>query len=89
MLFIFLSLVVGVVVGIFIRGTWRGYITHITQLLGYVLLFAMGISLGADTAIWEHVGTIGWSSIVTALWGVAGSIAVASLYDRFHTKEEV
>lgn len=90
MILLFVSLIIGAVGGIFVRREHhRKRIGKVTQLLGSALLFAMGLGLGADTEIWKSIGTIGWSSAIIALFSVTGSIAVASLYDRFHPKKGV
>lgn len=83
MLLVILSFMVGAAGGAFVRSlTVRTHIARVTQAIGFVLLFVIGISLGADNAVWTQAGAIGWIAAVITFFNIAGSVTASYLYDK-------
>lgn len=81
MLYIILSIVIGIAVGVFVPS--QALLQRLIQTmrpLVLLLLFVMGIHLGTDDTVWTQLTTFGWSAMIIAVFSVAGSIAAAGLY---------
>lgn len=81
MLYIIISIVLGIGVGAFVRHeAFLKLLAKTMRPLVLLLLFVMGIHLGTDDTAWSRLGSFGWSAAVVAVCSVAGSIAAAYLY---------
>lgn len=82
MQYVFLSIFIGVSIGLLLqrRGAVRRTIIRTMQPLTFVLLLVMGINLGTDASIWSHLGDLGLTAAVLAVFNIAGSILMSSLY---------
>lgn len=82
------------VIGIMFAGIGTGYFLRRIELLQKVgqpisytillLLFLLGISVGANEAIVKNLGTLGWQAFLIAFAGTAGSVLTAwAIYNLF------
>ena len=54
----------------------------------YVMLFFLGVKIGANEQILRNFSTLGLQALLLAVAGAAGSIAAASLVYRFFFKKK-
>lgn len=84
-------MVLGIIVGYFIRN--RRLLVKINDKLImwaiYLLLFILGLSIGANEVIMKNLPTLGLKALALTLGGVIGSISLAWLtYVRFFKSKE-
>lgn len=85
-----------IVLGIMISGILMGYllrkvafIQRVGKLISFtiiVLLFLLGITVGANKAIMDNLSELGTQALVLSAAGVLGSVVCAWLVYRFFTK---
>lgn len=85
MAFIFLALATGTLLGYLLRGQSRilELGSHVTTLSIYVLLFLLGLSVGADEAITRSLYQLGLEALVLSVAGLTGSVLLAWLMGRW------
>ncbi len=71
----------GVVLGYVIRHKTRfiKYIDLSINIAIYLLLFLLGISVGANKIILDNLGTLGFNALLLAAGAVAGSVGLSYL----------
>ncbi len=73
-------IIVGVVLGVLLRGRVpQKQITKATSILIYTLLLVLGIAVGSDESIVNNLDVIGVKGGVIALSAVLGSLLMAKL----------
>lgn len=85
MTFIFLALATGTLLGYLLRRHSRIHDlgSHVTILSIYVLLFLLGLSVGADEAIARSLYQLGLEALVLSLAGLSGSVLMAWALGRW------
>lgn len=85
MLYIFASIILGIIAGYFLRNS--NIVKHIGNLLTLVimaLLFFLGISVGANKQLVNNFVNIGWDASVLTIGGMLGSVLCAWwVYHKF------
>ena len=81
MWFIFVSLILGFIVGALKKptNTFKKYINAVTFIFITLLLFVMGISIGTNKDIIKDLGKIGLTSLTYAFFAVLFSILAVYL----------
>jgi len=71
----------GIILGYLIRNKIRfiKYIDHSINIAIYLLLFLLGISVGANKTIMNNLGSLGLKALLLALGAVAGSVGLSYL----------
>ncbi|MDD3243482.1 MAG: LysO family transporter [Eubacteriales bacterium] len=54
----------------------------------WVLIFTMGVRLGADEKVLANFATLGWRALVITVLAVAGSVALAYVTAKLLNKRE-
>ncbi len=80
------SLSFGLIVGFFVRGKNLSKIGKIITVLIWVLLFCLGVKLGADEEVVAQLPTMGLEALAITLGAVTGSVFFAWLLWRLVTK---
>ena len=85
MLSIFSFILLGIAVGYFIRNkTYSRHVGSIINIIIIVLLFFLGIAVGANKQIVENFASIGFDAFAIALAATLGSILCAwFIFNRF------
>ncbi len=86
------------IIGVMCIGIGLGYLLRrfpILQEIGkaisvtiWLMLFFLGMSIGAIPGIFQHIGQLGGQATLLALAGTAGSILAASAVHRLFLKKE-
>lgn len=76
----------GVLTGYLLRNRKLGFVQRLITLAIWVLLFLLGIAVGANAGIMDNLGTIGWQALVLSLGGVLGSVVLAWVVYKFFFK---
>lgn len=82
---VILILIVGLIIGFGIHQNQK-LVTLINKLIIYaiyLLLFLLGISVGANSVIMNSLPTLGLTALLLTLAGLAGSLLLAWLLYRF------
>ncbi len=71
----------GIILGYLVRNKIRliKYIDHSINIAIYLLLFLLGISVGANKTIMNNLGSLGLKALLLALGAVAGSVGLSYL----------
>ena len=80
----------GIVLGFFFRKSTKSKTTvdKLTQVVIFLLLFVMGISIGSDKLIIKTLPTLGIQSLIITIGALAGSVLLAWLvYTLFFKKD--
>ncbi|MBD3365994.1 DUF340 domain-containing protein [candidate division WWE3 bacterium] len=82
MLFISLSLIIGFTLGLVFRGRFSNleFLEKVMDLLVLLLIFSIGMNLGSNTVLLENFSTLGFQSILLALFCSAGSVLLVFLF---------
>ncbi|BDX37589.1 membrane protein [Tenuifilaceae bacterium CYCD] len=91
MLTVVIIMTSGIIVGFIIKSRKRIIQTNdkLTTWSIYVLLFLMGIGIGANKTIMSSLHTLGLKALIISLGGVAGSILLGWLtYKMFFKKNQ-
>ena len=89
MLSIFIFIILGVAVGYLLRDkTFKNHVGSIINIIIIVLLFFLGIAVGANKQIVESFATIGFDAFATAFASTVGSVLCAwFVFNRFFKKK--
>jgi uncharacterized membrane protein YbjE (DUF340 family) len=89
MIFVALSLIVGISVGFMVRNKNKSLqiSNKVSSLLIFILLCLLGISLGRNEAVLDNISIAGLQAIVLTFGGVAGSILISFFIYRYFFKE--
>ena len=76
--------VVGMCIGYLLRNRRKlfSHIRHFILWVIYLLLFAMGLSVGSNDLVMDNLGGLGIRAIVISLVGIAGSVFLSWLLYR-------
>jgi len=87
---IILFLVVGTVAGFFLRKlrNFSKAADKLTTYIIYLLLFIMGLRVGSDKEIMDHIDTIGFQSLMIALFAMAGSVVLSKITYHYFFRNE-
>ena len=87
---ILIFLVAGTLGGLMLRKVRRfsSSTDKISTWLIYILLFIMGLLVGSDNEIMDHIGAIGTQAITIALFAVFGSILLSGITYKLFFKNE-
>lgn len=89
MFYIILTMLAGVVIGYILRKVKAlSHIGKAVSLTIYIMLFFLGVKIGANEQILKGLSGIGLQALVLALAGAAGSIFLASLVYRIFFKKD-
>lgn len=91
-MFIVISIMfLGVGIGFLLkRIQWLQYVSKTISYTIYLLLFLLGVSVGANQTIVNNLATLGWQAFVLAFAGALGSaLAAWIVYRCFFAKQEV
>lgn len=77
----------GVVTGYLLRNKKLGFVQKLISLSIWVLLFLLGIAVGVNDEIMEHLDTIGLQALILSIGGVGGSVVLAWVVYRFFFRE--
>jgi len=71
----------GIILGYLVRNKIRliKYFDHSINIAIYLLLFLLGISVGANKTIMNNLGSLGLKALLLALGAVAGSVGLSYL----------
>ncbi len=89
MFYLILTMLVGVVAGLMMRKVKA--LSHIGKAISvtiYVMLFFLGVKIGADRNILANLSTLGVQALLLALAGAMGSVFFAALLYRFFFRTE-
>jgi uncharacterized membrane protein YbjE (DUF340 family) len=89
MIFVALSLIVGISIGFILRNKDRSLriSNNVSSLLIFILLALLGISLGRNDAVLDNLSVVGLQAIVLTFGGVAGSVLISLFIYRYFFKE--
>lgn len=79
------TMVAGICMGYLFRN-YRKLFFHIGRLnmwIIYLLLFAMGLSVGSNDAVMDNLGGLGLRAIGIAMAGIAGSVLLSWLLYKY------
>ena len=81
---VILFLAAGVVLGYLLRSktTFLTAASSAAMWSLYLLIFLLGISVGANDTVIRGLGRLGWQAFVLCAGGIAGSILVSSVVSR-------
>lgn len=84
MLTVIVVMAIGVIVGFLIRTRkrWVKLADRLTMWAIYLLLFLLGIAIGANEVIVKNLPALGFKALLISLGGVLGSVMVAWLAYR-------
>lgn len=72
------------------RIQWLQHVSKTISYTIYLLLFLLGVSVGANKEIVNNLATLGWQAFVLAAAGAIGSaLAAWVVYHFFFAKQEV
>lgn len=77
----------GVAAGYLLRNKKLGFVQKLISLSIWVLLFLLGIAVGVNDEIMEHLDTIGLQALILSIGGVGGSVVLAWVVYRFFFRE--
>ena len=85
MLSIFFFIISGIAVGYLLRNrTLKKHVGSVINIIIIVLLFFLGVAVGANKQIVENFATIGFDAFAIALAGTLGSVLCAwFVFNRF------
>ncbi len=84
MLDIIIVIVAGVAIGyVFRRCNWLRRIDKTISGTVYVMLFVLGITVGANEVLLKHWASIGGQALLLSVAGVAGTLTAVCLLRRF------
>lgn len=89
MFYLILTMLVGVVAGLIMRRI--KVLAHIGKAISvtiYVMLFFLGVKIGADRNILANLSSLGLQALLLALAGAMGSVLFAALLYRFLFKAD-
>lgn len=78
----------GVLTGYLLRKRNLKWISGAITLAIWVLLLLLGIAVGYNDDILNHLDTIGLQALVLSVFAVAGSVILASVVYRYFFKEK-
>lgn len=73
----------GVLTGYLLRNKQLGWVNRLIMVAIWGLLFLLGIAVGANREILDHLDTIGWQALVLAVCAVGGSVVLAWVVYRW------
>lgn len=73
------TMAVGILIGYLLRNKDCGFISKVSTLSVWVLLFLLGIEVGGDDKILHGLHTIGLEAFIITIGGTMGSILLAWL----------
>lgn len=78
-------LVAGILAGYLLRAQKKmlGGIGKLNMLIIYLLLFAMGLSVGRDENVMNNLGRLGIQGILISICSIAGSVLLSWLVYRY------
>ncbi len=85
MFWVFGTMIAGICIGYLLRNR-RKLFFHIGRLnmwIIYLLLFAMGLSVGGNDAVMDNLGGLGLRAIIIAMAGIAGSVLLSWLLYKY------
>lgn len=90
MLAVIILFVLGFGVGFLIKKRIKSVkpIEKLTTAAIWILLFVLGVGVGANSLVMENIQKLGWWAFVVAFGAVAGSIAAMAIVQHFFFKKE-
>lgn len=73
----------GVVVGYLLRNKKLGWVSGCIMVAIWILLFLLGIAVGNNDDILNHLDTIGFEALIISTGAVGGSVVLAWVVYRF------
>lgn len=73
----------GVVVGYLLRNKKLGWVSGCIMVTIWILLFLLGIAVGNNDDILNHLDTIGFEALIISTGAVGGSVVLAWVVYRF------
>lgn len=80
------SLVLGLVIGFFIRGKNLNNIGKIITILIWILLFGLGVKVGSDESVVAKLPTIGLEALIITIGAICGSVLFSWVLMRLLNK---
>lgn len=82
-------MLVGVVTGYFLRNRNMKWVNKVVMVLIWILLFLLGIDVGANEKIINGLHTIGLEALLITVFALAGSLAGARLLWGWINKKKI
>lgn len=82
------TMLLGILTGYLLRNRNVQFVQKLITVVIWVLLFLLGIAVGVNQEIMNHLDTIGLQAIVLAFGGVLGSVVFAWVIYRYFFQEE-
>lgn len=76
-------MMLGVLSGYLLRNRSFRWVSKAIMVAIWLLLFLLGVAVGNNAEIMDHLDTIGWSGLLLAVGGVLGSVLMAWGVYRF------
>lgn len=87
------------IIGIFLIGIAAGYLLRrkakvheysakLINILVFVLLFSLGVSVGNNSSLTDNLVAIGFHAVLISLFAMGGSILTGIVYNRMIRKHE-
>lgn len=89
MLAIILVLFAGIIIGYFFRKKDTSFLSMITTVFIWLLLFFLGISVGSNDALLNNILVLGWDAWVITFGALLGSLLLSKLvYIKFFKNDK-
>ncbi|MGL4780863.1 MAG: LysO family transporter [Bacteroidales bacterium] len=89
MLSIILVLFAGIIIGYLFRKKDTSFLSMITTVFIWLLLFFLGISVGSNDALLDNILVLGWDAWVITFGALLGSLILSKLvYIKFFKNDK-
>ncbi|HPO50888.1 MAG TPA: LysO family transporter [Spirochaetota bacterium] len=90
MFFVILSMTAGIAVGFFFRKKYKAakIADKLTGGVIYILLFSLGLSVGANEKIVKNIGNLGLKALIISVSAILGSMIFSFFVYRFFFKDK-
>lgn len=90
MILVLIIMIAGIITGIFIHNkpTLIRINDRLISIAIYGLLFLLGVSVGLNKTIIQHIGTLGFQALIITLGAVSGSVLVSWLTYKVFFQDE-
>ncbi len=85
---VFFTILLGVIVGSLFKKYVGQWVDPLTTILIWLLLFSLGIEIGARPNILSELESLGFDAVAITIASVAGSAIAASIFYKWITKKE-
>ena len=87
---VILMMLAGVLVGfVFKKFKYIGLVGKLISLTVFVMLFVLGVSIGANDDVVGNLGEVGLTALILAIAGIGGSILLSTLVFKVFYKSKL